>query len=153
MKNIAFDENFVAENVRKIIELLGVSASAEVSQEDTSFLVDISSEDSPLLIGKYGANLEALQFVLAVRLKTLSGNDDFEVFVDVDNWRKQREDKLRNMAGSIAEKVLQTGMPENIYNLKPSERKVIHSTLSEHSGVTTISEGEEPNRYLIVKPK
>lgn len=145
------DENFVAENVRQIIELLGVSASAEVSHEDKTFQVDISSDDSPLLIGKYGANLESLQFILAIRLKTLSGSDDFEIFVDVDNWRKAREDKLKKMAISVAEKVTESGTAENLYNLKPSERKVIHATLTDHPTVTTISEGEEPNRYLVVK--
>lgn len=147
------DENFVAENVRQIIELLGVSASAEVSHEGNSFFVDIESVDSPLLIGKYGANLESLQFILAIRLKTLTGSDDFEVFVDVDNWRKAREDKLKKMAASIAEKVTETNNPESIYNLKPSERKVIHAALTDHPTVTTISEGEEPNRYLVVKPR
>lgn len=153
MKKTPIDENFVAENVRQIIELLGVSATAEVSQEDKTFYVDISSEDSPLLIGKYGTNLEALQFVLAIRLKTLSQSDDFEVFVDIDNWRKQREEKLKKMAASVAEKVIETGSPELLYNLKPSERKVIHSALTSHPSVTTISEGEEPNRYLVVKPR
>lgn len=147
------DENFVAENVRQIIELLGVSASAEVSHEGKSFFVDIASVDSPLLIGKYGANLESLQFILAIRLKTLSGNDDFEVFVDVDNWRKAREEKLKTMAASIAGKVTESKNPESIYNLKPSERKVIHAALTDHPSVTTISEGEEPNRYLVVKPR
>lgn len=147
------DENFVAENVRQIIELLGVSASAEVSHEDKSFFVDIASEDSPLLIGKYGANLESLQFILAIRLKTLTGSDDFEIFVDVDNWRKAREEKLKTMAASIAEKVTGSGNQESIYNLKPSERKVIHSALTDHPTVTTESEGEEPNRYLVVKPR
>lgn len=147
------DENFVAENVRQIIELLGVSASAEVSHEGSSFFVDIESVDSPLLIGKFGANLESLQFILAIRLKTLTGSDDFEIFVDVDNWRKAREDKLKKMATSIAEKVTETKNPESIYNLKPSERKVIHAALTDHPAVTTESEGEEPNRYLVVKPR
>lgn len=147
------DENFVAENVRQIIELLGVSASAEVSHENNSFFVDIASVDSPLLIGKYGANLESLQFILAIRLKSLTGSDDFEIFVDVDNWRKAREEKLKTMAASIAEKVVQSNNPESIYNLKPSERKVIHAALTDHPAVTTQSEGEEPNRYLIVKPR
>lgn len=153
MKKTPIDENFVAENVRQIIELLGVSATAEVSQEDKTFFVDINSEDSPLLIGKYGANLEALQFVLAIRLKTLSQSDDFEVFVDIDNWRKQREEKLKKMAFSLADKVIESGSPELLYNLKPFERKVIHSALTSHPTVTTISEGEEPNRYLVVKPR
>lgn len=160
------DENFVAEQVAQIIEKLGVSATAEVSREDDepdpkskeeprgpAFFVDISSEDSSLLIGKYGANLESLQFILAVRLKTLTGEEDFELIVDVDGWRQQREEKLKDMALSIADKVTETKTAEPIYNLKAYERKVIHSTLTDHPTVTTISEGEGLDRHLIVQPR
>lgn len=147
------DENFVAENVRQIIEMLGVSATAEVSREDNKYLVDIASEDSSLLIGKHGLNLESLQFILAVRLKTLTGEEDFEIFVDVDSWRRQKENRLSKMAQELAEKVAQTGKPEPLYNLSPSERRVIHTVLTDNPQVTTISEGEGQDRYLIIKPK
>lgn len=147
------DENFVAENVRQIIEMLGVSATAEVSKEEDTYIVDISSEDSSLLIGKHGANLESLQFILAVRLKTLTGQDDFGIFVDVDNFRRQKEDRLEKMARQIAEKVGQTGNPEPIYDLSPSERRLIHTILTDNPQVTTISEGEGQDRHLIIKPR
>lgn len=147
------DENFVATQVATIIEKLGVSATAEVSREGDMFFVDINSEDSSLLIGKYGANLESLQFVLAVRLKTLTGEEDFELIVDVDGWRRQREEKLKDMALSVADKVTSTSTPEPLYNLKAYERKVIHSALTDHPSVTTISEGEGIERHLIVKPR
>jgi len=153
MDKVKLDENFVAENVRQIIEKLGVSATAEVSKEDDAYIVDIASEDSSLLIGKHGANLEALQFVLAVRLKTLTGQDDFEIFVDVDNFRRQKEDKLEKMAREIAEKVASTKTAEPLYNLTPSERRVIHTILTNNPDVTTVSEGEGIDRYLIIKPK
>lgn len=147
------DENFVAENVKEIIEKLGVSATAEISKSDDTFFVDIDSEDSSLLIGKNGSNLESLQFLLAIRLKTQTDQEDFEVFVDVDNWRKQKEEKLKKLAQSLAEKVATSGQPESLYNLKAFERRVIHTTLSDHTQVTTISEGEGANRHLIIKPK
>lgn len=147
------DENFVAEEVKKIIEKLEVSATAEVSRVDKTFFIDIQSEDSSLLIGKNGSNLESLQFILAVRLKTLTGQEDFETFVDVDNWRRQKEERLTNMVTQIAEKVAESGQPETLYNLKASERKVIHTALTNHPSVTTISEGEGIDRHLIIKPK
>ncbi|MDO8487158.1 MAG: R3H domain-containing nucleic acid-binding protein [Candidatus Curtissbacteria bacterium] len=167
MTKLKLDENFVAENVRQIIEMLGVSATAEVSKEEDTlgpqsegrgphgpvYVVDISSEDSSLLIGKHGANLESLQFILAVRLKTLTGQDDFEIFVDVDNFRRQKEDRLEKMARQIAEKVGQTGNPEPLYDLSPSERRLIHTILTDNPQVTTISEGEGIDRHLIIKPK
>lgn len=147
------DENKVAESVKELIEHLGVSATAEISKIENTYFVDITSEDSSLLIGKHGANLEAIQFALAVRLKTQTGEEDFELFVDVDGWRKQREEKLQEMAASLADKVAQSGKEEILYNLKPSERRVIHSVLTDHAKVTTLSEGEGESRYLVIKPK
>jgi len=153
VKKTKLDENLVAENIRQIIEKLAVSATIEVSKHENSFFVDISSEDSALLIGKHGQNLDALQFTLAVRIKTQTGNDDFEIFVDVNGWRKQKEERLEQMALSIAQKVSNTKQPESIYNLKSSERRVIHTILTSHPEVVTISEGEGLDRHLIVKPK
>lgn len=147
------DETFVAENVKDLIEKLGVSASAEVWNDENTFFVDIASEDSSLLIGKHGSNLDSLQFILAVRLKTLTNEDDFELNIDIGGWRKQKEEKLGKMAKNIADKVVETENPEHLYNLSPSERRIIHTVLSEDSRVTTISEGEGAERYLIVKPK
>lgn len=147
------DENFVAQQAGQIIEKLGVSATAEVEKVGDTFFIDISSEDSSLLIGKYGSNIDSLQFILAVRLKTLTGDDNFEIFVDVDGWRRQKEEKLKKLAISIAEEVALSGKPEPLYNLKPSERRVIHTVLTDHPKVTTISEGEGEDRHLIIKPK
>lgn len=157
MTKTILDENFVAEQVRQIIELLGVSATAEVErtegEEGPAFSVDIASDDSSLLIGKYGANLDSLQFILAVRLKTLSGDDNFEVYVDIDGFRKQKEEKLKTMAISVAEDVTRSGKPEPLFNLKPSERRVVHMALTDHPSVISESEGEGPDRHLVVKPR
>jgi spoIIIJ-associated protein len=153
MAKTKLDENLVAENIRQIIEGLGVSATIEVAREDETFFVDIDSEDSALLIGKHGSNLESLQFILAVRLKTQTGEEDFEVIVDVSGWRRQREGHLRNLAESVAGRVAQSGIPEPLHNLRPSERRVVHMTLSEHPEVTTESQGEGLDRHLVVKPK
>ena len=145
MAKAKLDENYLAENVRLLIEKLGVSAVAEVSRIDSIFFVEISSEDSSLLIGKYG--------VLAVRLKSLTGQEDFEIFIDVDGWRRQKEEKLKKMALAIAEKVSTSGRPESLYNLRSSDRRVVHTTLTNHPRVTTLSEGEGVDRYLIIKPR
>lgn len=153
MAKIVIDENFVAEQIRQIIEKLAVSATIEVSGENGAFFVDISSDDSALLIGKHGINLESLQFALAVRLKSLTQQDDFEVYVDVNNWRRNREDKLKTMAKQIAEKVVETGESQPIYNLRSSERRIIHMELTDHPQVDTVSEGEGYDRHLVVKIK
>lgn len=153
MTKLTLDENLVAQDVKELIEKLGVSATAEISKVENTFFVDISSSDSSLLIGKHGANLESLQFVLAVRLKLQTGKEDFEMFVDIDGWRKQKEEKLTQMAHNLADKVAETAKEEYLYNLKPSERRIIHTTLTDHPKVITVSEGEGDSRYLMIKPR
>lgn len=153
MAKVKLDENLVAQNVKELIENLGVSATAEISKVDDNYFVDIKSEDSSLLIGKYGINLESLQFVLAVRLKTQTGLEDFDVYLDIDNWRKSKEQKIEKMALATAAKVEETQQEEPLYNLKPSERRVIHALLTDHPKVTTESTGEGESRYLVIKPR
>ena len=153
MAKAKLDENLVAESIRAIIEKLQVPATIEVSRHDNIFFVDIDSEDSSLLIGKYGVNLESLQFILAVRIKTLTGDDDFEIYVDVGNWRKKKDEKLKQMALDAAQRVAAENEPQSIYNLKNSERRVIHVALADHPNVETVSEGEGENRHIIIRPK
>jgi len=153
MAKAKLDENLVAESIREIIEKLQVPATIEVSRQDSIFFVDIDSEDSSLLIGKHGVNLESLQFILAVRLKTLTGDDDFEIYVDVGNWRRRKEEKLKQMALDAAQRVETDNEPQAIYNLTNSERRVVHVALADHPAVETISEGEGENRHIIVKPR
>ena len=153
MAKAKLDENLVAESIREIIEKLQVPATIEVSRQDSIFFVDIDSEGSSLVIGKHGVNLESLQFILAVRLKTLTGDDDFEIYVDVGNWRRRKEEKLKQMALDAAQRVETENEPQAIYNLTNSERRVVHVALAEHPAVETISEGEGENRHIIVKPR
>lgn len=153
MAKAKLDENLVAESIREIIEKLQVPATIEVSRQDNIFFVDIDSEDSSLLIGKYGVNLESLQFILAVRIKTLTGDDDFEIYVDVGGWRKKKDEKLKQMALDAAQRVASENEPQSIYNLKNSERRVIHVALADHPSVETVSEGEGENRHIIIRPK
>ena len=153
MAKAKLDENLVAESIREIIEKLQVPTTIEVSRQDSIFFVDIDSEDSSLLIGKHGVNLESLQFILAVRLKALTGDDDFEIYVDVGNWRRRKEEKLKQMALDAAQRVETDNEPQAIYNLTNSERRVVHVALAEHPAVETISEGEGENRHIIVKPR
>ncbi|HSX18714.1 MAG TPA: R3H domain-containing nucleic acid-binding protein [Candidatus Saccharimonadales bacterium] len=152
-KKPKLDEDFVANQTGQIIENLGVSASVEVEKIEDTYNVDIASEDSSLLIGKYGSNLESLQFILAVRLKTLTGDDNFEVYVDIDGFRKQKEEKLKKMAVSVAQDVAQSGKSEPLYNLKASERRVVHMALEGNPDVVSESEGEGEERHLVIKPR
>lgn len=139
--------------VDELLGLMSVTAKAEVSfdKEQEAFLVNIEAGDmTGLLIGKKGETLTSLQTVLSLMLKQKTG-DWMRVIVNVGDWRQKEEDYLKNLAESTAARVKETGEPQNLYNLKPWQRRIIHMYLSEEKGIETESLGEGEERYLIVK--
>jgi spoIIIJ-associated protein len=73
--------------------------------------------------------------------------------VNVGDWRERQEEQLTKLAKEVAERAKQTGQVQPLYNLTPSQRRVVHLVLSEDPDIETESTGEGPERYLMVKPK
>lgn len=145
LKNIAND----------ILELMGTKAKADVSfdQENDAFVVDIDAKDETgLLIGKRGETLSSLQVVLGIIFKQKIGEWK-RVIVNVGDYRKKEEDYLRSLALSTAERARETGEDQLLYNLKPSQRRIIHLVLANEKGIETESVGEGEDRYLVVRAK
>lgn len=146
---------FLQDSVEELLKLMGVSASADLAwdKENESYLVHISSEEETgLLIGKKGETLSSIQTILSLMLKQTSGEWK-RVVVNVGDYREKEEDYLKSLAESTANRAIETGDPQNMYNLKPWQRRVVHIYLSERSDVQTESQGEGPERFLVVKPK
>lgn len=149
------DTELLQKTVDELFGLMSVTAKAEVSfdKKQEAFIVNIEAGDmTGLLIGKKGETLTSLQTVLALMLKQKTG-DWMRVIVNVGDWREKEEDYLKSLAESTAARAKESGEPQNLYNLKPWQRRIIHMYLSEESGVTTESMGEGEERYLVVKPK
>ena len=146
---------FLQDSTEELLKLMGVSANAEVSwdKDNESYLINISSdEETGLLIGKKGENLTSIQTVLSLMLKQKMGEWK-RVVVNVGDYREKEEDYLKNLAESTANRAIETKEPQNLYNLKPWQRRVVHLYLSERSDVETESQGEGAERYLVVNPK
>jgi spoIIIJ-associated protein len=142
----------INEKAEKLIELLGSNAKVEVSEKDGSYSVNLSADDETgLLIGRHGETINSFQSVLAMSLREELG--DSKIFVNVGDWREKQEEKLKDMAEQVYQRVMDTNEPQPIYNLTPSQRRIIHITLSEKKDVETESTGEGENRYILVKPK
>lgn len=139
----------------ELLSLMATKATAEVSfnKDEDSYIVDINTEDEAgLLIGKKGETLASIQNVLGVMLKQQTG-EWFRVVVNVGDYREKEEDYLKNLATSTADRAKQTGEPQELYNLKPWQRRIVHMTLSEDPELVTESVGEGEGRYLVVKSK
>jgi len=136
-----------------LLKLMGVTAKVEVKedQENEALVVDISSEsEMGLLIGRHGATLLSLQAAIGMILKQKTGNWT-RVVVNVGDWRQKEEEQLNALAIQAAERARSTGEPQQIYNLTPSQRRIVHMSLSQETDLSTESFGEGEERYLVVK--
>jgi len=139
----------------ELLNLMGSKAKIEVNEDKENDAVEvkiITENERGLLIGNRGETLTSIQTMIGMMLKQKVGEWK-RVVVDIGNWREKQEEYLKNLAIQTADRVKQTGEPESLYNLNPSQRRIIHLVLAEIKGIETESMGEDEERYLIVKPK
>src|SRR3989344_4765864 len=151
-----YSEIEILESLAKnLFKLIGVKSTPEVSEdvENDGLTVNIRGEgESGLLIGSRGKTLESLQIILGLMLRQVT--DDWKrVIVNVSDYREKEEERLRSLAIQTAQKAKAQGEPQFLYNLSPSQRRIVHMVLSEDGSVTTESQGEGKDRFLIISPK
>jgi len=136
-----------------LLALMGTKASVKVSydKDNECYLVNVDGGDETgLLIGKKGDTLLSLQTILGILLKQKTGEWE-RVTVNVGDYLEKEEEYLKNLALGAASRAKETGKPQSLYNLKPSQRRIIHMTLAGDKEITTESLGEGEERYLVVK--
>ncbi|MBI2404932.1 KH domain-containing protein [Candidatus Gottesmanbacteria bacterium] len=137
----------------ELLNQLEISGVVSVDTDETgAFRVHIETEETGLLIGFHGKTLESFQIILGIMVSKALGQW-VKVYVNVGDYREKREEALMLMAQRAAQRVTITGRPVELTRLSPSERRVIHLTLSGDERVTTESIGEGDSRILVVKPK
>ena len=145
------------EHVKQITEelltKLDVSGTVSVDTDETgAFRVQINTEETGLLIGFHGRTLESFQIILSIMVsKKLE--QWVKTYVNVGDYREKREEALMMMAQRAADRALALGRPVELSHLSPSERRVVHLTLSGDDRIATESIGDGNNRVLLVKPK
>jgi spoIIIJ-associated protein len=115
--------------------------------------IDIIGANLSSLIGRFGKTMFAFQHVLNMAYN--AGKSDAErkgIIIDVNGYREKREKELRSYADRALTEVRQTNLPMALPPMKPAERRIIHMALKEEEGIVTTSEGDEPNRYVVIKP-
>ena len=114
--------------------------------------VQISGNDVSHLIGRHGETLYAINYIASL-LVNRNRNEFKRVYIDVDNYRKHREETLVSIANRAAERVAIYKRPVSLDPMPASERRIIHSALQSNRNVVTESQGEEPNRCVVVKTR
>lgn len=140
--------DFLEETLAKMDLDLDIRAEGN---EDNLY-VYVEGRDATAIIGKRGATLDALQYLMGL-VANKQGQPYVRIVLDAKNYRAKREKTLIQLAGKLSRKVRRTGRPVKLEPMNPFERMVIHAAVQFQDGVTTHSEGEEPYRRVVVEPE
>jgi spoIIIJ-associated protein len=137
--------------VARVVNALGLHATVDIDESDDEIRATVNGDDLGLLIGKHGSTIDALQH-LAFRAAFRGEEIRKQVVVDAAGYRERREGALHRMADRAAAEALRYARPVELEPMRATERKIVHTYLSERSDVETHSEGDEPDRRLVVSP-
>ena len=133
-------------------QALGLEATIEVTDDGETCSGIVHGEDLGLFIGRHGQTIDAVQH-LAQRVSGARGEHSRRIVVDAEGYRDRRETILRRQADHAAEDAVRSGEPVALDAMTPSERRLVHEYLRDHGSVETYSEGNEPDRHLVVAPR
>jgi spoIIIJ-associated protein len=137
--------------VARVVHALGLQATVDVEETEDEIRATVNGEDLGLMIGKHGSTIDAVQH-LAFRAAYRGREDRKQVTVDAAGYRERRRETVERQADRAAERALESGKEIELEPMSASERKTVHDHLAERSGLETFSEGEEPERCVIVAP-
>lgn len=142
----------IKEYILKIIKEMGLDAQIEIKNREERPIFNIITKDSNILIGKNGRTIDSLQTITTAMLKQELGTH-YYFLIDVNDYKQRKEKRLEKLAKYTAKDVARTKIEVSLDPMNSYERRIIHNTLSNSKDVYTESVGEEPNRYVVVKPK
>lgn len=146
------------DTITVLLDKMNVQAKVSVKLGDSDsnrvqpVLIDIEGNDLSFLIGRKAETINALQFITSLIVGRELGRW-VPLQIDVQHYRKRREDELRKLARRIADQVVSTGRNQALEPMPPNERRIIHLELRDHPDVETESEGEDPKRKVVVRGK
>ena len=135
----------IKDYIYKITKLMGINSNIEIKNKEEVPKFVIFSDNDAMLIGKNGKNLKALSTIVSAYVNVETGSNY--------KFKEKREQTLERMAKKIAREVAATNIEAKLDSMNSYERRIIHNVLTNHKKVYTESEGEEPNRYVVIKPK
>lgn len=137
--------------LEELILNLGINVTLNTEVIDRKINIRMDSDNNPILIGKNGQTLKALE-ILTKQYILNQYNYHLNISLDAENYKEKRIKMLENLAKKTAKEVVTTQIEVKMENMNSFERRIIHNALVNFKGVTTISEGEDPNRHVIIKP-
>lgn len=142
--------NYSKELIKEITHLMGIEVNMETIRKTDQINIILHSENNNLLIGKNGKTLKALQYILKQSLLNKT-NMTININVDVENYKENRKKHIERLAKKLAKEVLKTNEEIKMTSMNSYERRLVHEVLKNFKNIKTESEGEEPNRSVVIK--
>ena len=136
----------------QVLLAMKIDVVTEVRQREGYIFISFIGPDLGILIGRRGETLDALQYLVNL-VANKHCEERIRIVLDVENYRKRREEALVNLARRLSEKVTRTGLNVVLEPMNPQERRIIHTALQNSIHVYTFSEGDEPYRKVVISLK
>lgn len=148
------DRIYEAKNfLREVLESMNMKAEIRVKEENDEIKINLIGPNMGILIGYRGETLDSLQYLVSLVVNKDHDEEYKRVILDTENYRYNRQETLKRLAGKMASKVKSSGKTLKLEPMNPYERRVIHSALQNDPNVKTYSEGEEPKRRVVIELK
>lgn len=143
------DEENAKQYLVDVLAQMGIQANVDYQVSSDAIHFDVSGDDMALVIGRRGQTLDALQYLLSLVVN--KNRDEYiRVVLDTENYRSKREQSLEKLANKLAYKVRKSRREVVLEPMNPYERRIIHASLQNNKFVATRSEGEDPNRKVVI---
>lgn len=151
MMSVEQQAETVTNFVQGVVDRFGVSATTTARIEDNYIFVEVHGEDLGLLIGQRGATIDALQELARTVIQHRTEDQTARVILDVAGFRAKRAAALSDFVRKVAEEVKTSGVSQALEPMGAPDRKIVHDTVNDITGVATTSEGVDPRRYVVIR--
>ena len=141
---------FLKEKLAELLNNMGIECQFETNVRDEQINIKMYSDKNNILIGKNGQTLMAIQTVLRQMVHNEIGMYPY-ILLDVENYKEKKISNLERTAKRIAKEVQKTKIDVSLDNMNSYERRIIHNVLTKFKNISTTSEGEEPNRHIVIR--
>ena len=141
---------YIKNYIIDVAKNMGITVNIEAKKRENYIQINLFSENSSILIGKNGRTMEALQYLIKNSIFNKTGFK-INVILDVEDYKEKINKHLEYNVKKIAREVRKTGVDAKLDPMNSYERRIVYNAVNEIKGVSTISEGVEPNRYVVIK--
>lgn len=142
---------YIKSYLKEVTDLMGINVEFETQKRENYIKINMISDKNAILIGKNGRTMSSLQCLIRQSIQSKLGLK-VNVILDANEYKEKQQRNIERLAIKLAKDVRKTKVEVKMDSMNSFERRLVHNALTNFKGVTTISEGEEPNRRVVIKP-